>query len=64
VAERVKTPAMVAPGAMAASMTSVRPGYFTPAEAVANCTPSMIGSSGKLAGARGDIFVMVSLIQG
>ena len=64
VAERVKTPAMVALGAREASMTSVRFGYFTPAAALAKRTPSILGRSGKFAGARGDICVIMLLIQG
>src|SRR5690606_15663914 len=47
VAEVVKAPAIVVPGASRTSVTSVRPGYRTPAATAANSTPAIRGSAGK-----------------
>ena len=58
VADRVNTPATVEPGAIDASITSRWPKYFIPAAAVANSTPSMIGSFGNEVGASGDFFII------
>ena len=58
VAERVNTPAIADPAAIEASITSVRPGYFTPAAAAANFTPSITARLGKTSGAKGDIFII------
>ena len=60
--EVVKTPAIEAPGATRASITSVRPAYLTPAAAEANSTPAISGRSGNFAGASGEIVSDFALV--
>ena len=55
VSERVKTPAMVDPGASSINIRSVRPLYRMPVAAAARRTPGMGGRSGKRSGAKGEM---------
>ena len=64
VADRVNVPAMVVPGAHCANITSVRPLYFTPAATAENVTPSITGSAGNDAGAKGDTLPMSAISIG
>ena len=61
VEEDVKMPAISVPGSNTANITSLRPWYLIPADAVEKFTPFIAGMSGKLAGASGETFSILDI---
>jgi hypothetical protein len=61
VEEDVKTPAISVPGSKITNITSLRPWYLIPAEAVEKFTPFIAGISGKLTGASGETFSILDI---